>query len=231
MATEMDTFVTIKNGNKQVAEKLREIFQPNEGEWTCYSTTLANRLYGTNYTWNDKLKYGENEELGNTAPDIEWMGENIGANWIYSVFTYNDQPELIDLKLTTPYAVPQGFLNKLAEVLSEVKSDCYIVGTYEDEIPQTVGAFVYAWDYEDIEDDDSGVVEDILEQMESDEEIEDVDFNGDVIQFANGWDWFSGSPNGREEMHNSLQELQVSLEEAYLEFVQDKKDNPEDYED
>jgi hypothetical protein len=45
-----------------------------------------------------------------------------------------------------------------------------------------------------------------------------------------GWDWFSGSPNGREKMHDLQAELKQSLEDAYLEYLEDKKNNPEDYE-
>ena len=60
-------------------------------------------------------------------------------------------------------------------------------------------------------------------------EIEDIDFEGEFVEFDDGCDWFSGSPNGREKMHDLQAELKKSLEDAYLEYLQDKIDNPDDY--
>ena len=73
-------------------------------------------------------------------------------------------------------------------------------------------------------------VAEILEMTQDEYEIEDIDFDGETVEFMDGWDWFSGSPNGREKMHDLQAELKQSLEDAYLEYLEDKKNNPEDYE-
>jgi len=230
MATHMESWVTVKNGNKEVAQKLKEILQPDNGKYSCNTIELVNRLHGTSFSWDENLSREENQEAENTWPDWDWMQDNVGSKWITSEFHYDDNPENCHIQFTTAYSVPQPFLDKLAKELAKIKEDCYIIGTYEDEAPEVVGAFIYAGDYDDIEDDDSIEVVEILEMQSEENEVEDVDFNGDVIQFADGYDWFSGSPNGREKMHNMVTELRDSLEEAYFEYLEDKKNNPQDYE-
>ena len=210
MATSMDTFVSVKNGNTEVAEKLKELLDTKD------SNQLVNNLFDTDF----------NED---NYPTVEWMIDNVGAKWITCEFNYDDDPTMCHIQFETAYSVPQGFLKRLAEELGKVKEDCYIVGDYEDEVPTLIGAFVYSHDYEDIEDDDSIEVAEILEMIQDEYEIEDIDFEGETVEFMDGWDWFSGSPNGREKMHELQAELKKSLEEAYLEYLQDKIDNPNDY--
>jgi hypothetical protein len=202
MATSMDTFVSIRKGNKEVAEKLKELLD------TDTPNQLVNNLFDTDY--ND-----------DNYPTVEWMIDNVGAKWIQCEFNYDDDPQHCHIQFETAYSVPQGFLKRLAEELSKIKEDCYIVGDYEDESPEVIGAFVYAHDYDDIEDDDSIEVADILDKLIEDDTIEDIDFNGDTIEFDGGYDWFSGSPNGREKMHNLQSELKKSLEDAYLECLEE----------
>jgi len=50
-----------------------------------------------------------------------------------------------------------------------------------------------------------------------------------MVTYEDGYEWFSDSPNGREKLHDNQAELRDSLEEAYLECLQDKIDNPDDY--
>lgn len=206
MATSMDTFVSVKNGNKEVAERLKELLDTDD------SNQLVNNLFDTDF----------NED---NYPTVDWMIDNVGTKWIRSEFNYDDDPAMCHIQFETAYSVPQGFLKRLAEELGKIKEDCYIVGDYEDESPTLIGAFVYAHDYDDIEDDDSIEVADILEKMLEEEPIEDMGFDGETIEFVDGYDWFSGSPNGREKMHDLQAELKKSLEDAYLEHLEDKKNN------
>ena len=204
MATSMDTFVSVRNGNKEVAERLEELLDTND------SNQLVNNLFDTDFSEDN-------------YPTVDWMIDNVGAKWITSEFNYDDDPSMCHIQFETAYSVPQGFLKRLAEELGKIKEDCYIVGDYEDESPEVIGAFVYSHDYEDIEDDDSIEVADILEKLEDGEPIEDIDFDGETIEFVDGYDWFSGSPNGREKMHDLQAELKKSLEDTYLEFKEEQE--------
>ena len=173
MANIMESYVQFRNGNKEVAEKLNEIFG---GKST--SIPLINNLYGTDYTWDIDLSREENDEAGNTWPEWDWMQNNVGSKWIRCEFDYDDDPENIHLVLETAWSVPQGFLKKLSEVLIDIKEDCYITGTYEDESYEPMGAFLYGKLWDDIEDldeeidndkmwEDDFYMEDIREQVES----------------------------------------------------------------
>lgn len=195
MANEMETYVTIKNGDVNVANKLKELFTPKEGEYNSRTIELINRLYNKDYTWDINLSKEENEEAENTWPEYQWLGDNIGSKWIYSEYDHDDDTEFTHLVLTTAWSVPQGFLKKLSEVLSDIKEDCYIMGTYEDESYDPMGAFLYAKDFDDIEDLDEEIDEDKI--WEDDFYIEDL----------------------REK----TSKLQYEIEEAYLEFLNEEK--------
>ena len=186
MANHMETYIHIKNGDIKVAEKLKEIFTPAEGEYQVDTEDLAKRIFGEDAP----------EEY-----DRGWYIDNIGAKWVYSEFEYDDNCEYIHLNLTSAWSVPQYLLERLAKVLYDIKEDCYICGSYEDESMDPCGAFVYAKDYDDIEDYD--------DEYDWDEDEKD--------------DFY------RENWHDKIFELQKEVEEAYLEYLEDKKNNPEDY--
>ena len=195
MANEMETYVTIKNGDVNIANKLKELFTPKEGEYNSRTIELINRLYSKDYTWDINLSREENEEAENTWPEYQWLGDNIGSKWIYSEYDHDDDTEFTHLVLTTAWSVPQGFLKKLSEVLSDIKEDCYIMGTYEDESYDPMGAFLYAKDFDDIEDLD--------EEIDEDKIWED--------------DFYT------EDLREKTSKLQYEIEEAYLEFLNEKE--------
>ena len=195
MANEMETYVTIKNGDVNVANKLKELFTPKEGEYNSRTIELINRLYGKDYTWDINLSKEENEEAENTWPEYQWLGDNIGSKCIYSEYDHDDDTEFTHLILTTAWSVPQGFLKKLSEVLSDIKEDCYIMGTYEDESYDPMGAFLYGKDFDDIEDLD--------EEIDEDKIWED--------------DFYT------EDLREKTSKLQYEIEEAYLEFLNEEK--------
>ena len=57
----MTTYITIVNGDIKVANKLKEIFTPKEGEYNSTTIELINRLYNENYTWESNLSNEENK--------------------------------------------------------------------------------------------------------------------------------------------------------------------------
>ena len=176
----METYITIKNGDIKVAEKLKEIFTPTEGEHDVWTQILAERIFGEDTP----------EEV-----NYEWAIDNLGAKWVYSEFEYDDDPKNIHLILTSAWSVPQGLLERLAKNLYDIKEDCYICGTYEDESMDPCGAFIYAKDYDDIEDYD--------DEYDWDKDEED--------------DFY------RETWHDKVFELQKEVEEAYLESLKEQE--------
>jgi len=186
MANHMETFIHIKNGDNKVAEKLKEIFTPNEGDYDTHTEDLYKRLYG------DEAP----EEY-----DRGWVCDNLGAKWVYSEFEYDDKPEHIHLLLTSAWSVPIQMLEKLAKILTDIKEDCYICGTYEDESYDPCGAFLYAKDWDDIEDWDG-------------------EFD---------WDKYEEDDFYLENWRDEYMSLEKDIEEAYFDYLKDKEENPEDY--
>jgi len=182
----METFIHIKNGDNKVAEKLKEIFTPNEGDYDTHTEDLYKRLYG------DEAP----EEY-----DRGWVCDNLGAKWVYSEFEYDDKPEHIHLLLTSAWSVPIQMLEKLAKILTDIKEDCYICGTYEDESYDPCGAFLYAKDWDDIEDWDD-------------------EFD---------WDKYEEDDFYLENWRDEYMSLEKDIEEAYFDYLKDKEENPEDY--
>ena len=200
MASEMTSFVKVKKANKEVYQKLKEIFTPSEGKYDVNSIELINRVWGRNYSYKEE---NENWDEEKDWPSWEEWDKLLGPKWCNGEEFYMDEgDDEGSFILRAAYAVPQVLLEKIAKILSEIKEDCYLVGNYEHEDYDPVGAFLYAKDWDDIEDLDSGY------------DSEDLWENDEL----------------RDEMWEEVNELETDIERAYFEYLEDKKNNPEDYE-
>ena len=197
MANEMSTYVRVANGNQKVADRLKELFTPTEGQWEVNAVEILNRMLGTNYSYNDKE--GWNREID--WPTQEIWDSYIGPKWMYVDYDHSDNPEDCHIMIRSAWYVPSEFLSKLAEELYTIDEECFIYGTYEDESYDPMGAFVYAKGWDDIEDLD--------EEIDFDKIWEDDDY--------------------REELQYANNDLCDSMVDAYKQFLEDKKNNPEDY--
>ena len=227
MATEMENYVSFKNANKEVFDRVREIFQDPDKESkypdsTTNTPNMVNKLYGKNIRYREDGDDSWTEEK-DWVPQ-EWWDENVGTRYIHSQIDYlYDETGEGAIILTTAHSVPQNFLHNLAKDLGKIKKDVYIYGTYECETYDPVGAFIYAGDYEDIEDNDSIEACEIVELM-NDVDIEDVNYDGENTLYESGFEWFHDSPNGREKLHDNQAELRDSLVNAYLEYLEELKE-------
>ena len=199
MANEMTSFVRVKNANDDVVKRLKEIFTPSEGKYDVNSIELMNRIYGTNYSYEaDK----ENWDRDTDWPSNEEWEAKMGPKWSYGEEFYMEKgDEEGSFIIRSAWSVPQNLLSNIAKELYTIKEDCYIVGNYEDESYDPVGAFLYANGWDDIEDLDSGYDS---EDLWEDDEL-------------------------REQMQDELCELEQDIESVYHEYLQDKIDNPDDY--
>ena len=200
MASEMTSFVKVKKANKEVYQKLKEIFTPSEGKYDVNSIELINRVWGRNYSYREE---NENWDEEKDWPSWEEWDKLLGPKWCNGEeFYMDDEDDEGSFILRAAYSVPQVLLEKIAKILSEIKEDCYLVGNYEHEDYDPVGAFLYAKDWDDIEDLDSGY------------DSEDLWENDEL----------------RDEMWDEVNELETDIERAYFEYLEDRKNNPEDYE-
>ena len=199
MANEMTTLVRVKNANDDVVKRVTEIFTPESGSYDVSSIELLNRVYGTNYSYEAEKEDWDREK--DWPSNEEWQSK-MGPKWSYGEEFYMEEGDTEgSFIIRSAWSVPQVLLESIAKELYTIKEDCYLVGNYEDEGYEPVGAFIYAKDYDDIEDLDHAY------------DVEDL------------WD----DDELRDKMYDEIIKLENELESCYFEYVQDKIDNPEDY--
>jgi hypothetical protein len=162
MANVMTTYVKIKNLDAESHKKLVDLFQ-TEGDSFTDKDILPhfNKLYDRNFNDTNNF-YG-----------IAFMTDNVGSKWLniefgcWSTEEFKQYSDTVDLILESAWNVPTLYIEQLTSVLTEINKDIIVYGTYEDESWEPMGAFVYAYDYDDIEDyDDEVDVEDMLNDEE-----------------------------------------------------------------
>lgn len=139
MANTMTTYVKICNLNEVTFNKVKELFDTKDGLQVDIDNHF-NRLFSTEF---DDL----NHEI-----DWEWMHKNIGSKWIR--IEYDEYDLQVNLMIESAWSVPTYYLQNLIGFLNRYDTDIVAYGTYEDESYSPVGAFVYAYEYDDIEDYD-----------------------------------------------------------------------------
>ena len=200
MANEMRTYVTVKSDEPAVAKRLQEIFKSRRGTWEVDALDVINNLEGTSYFYSNE-KEGFDKDLNFPSNDL-WESI-IGPKWMNVEYDHSDLPENCNIVLSSAWHVPTAFLERLRDELQKIDEDCYIKGTYEDESYDPCGAFVYGkFEYEDMEDYD------------------------DVYD----WDAADEDDFYNETWVESLNDLSTDLEVAYIEYLEDIKENPDLYE-
>ena len=204
MANEMRTFVKVVSKDPRVATRLQEIFkfEKVDGKYEPNALDIINNIKGTDYSFsNETTKEDWNRDVD--FPSNELWDEMIGPKWLYVEYDHQELPQNCNIVFRTAWSVPTAFLNVLRNELQQIDPECYIVGSYEDETYDPSGAFVYGkFDYDDMEDYD--------EPFDWDEADED--------------DFYT------ERWHDEIFQLEQDVETAYLEYLQDRIDNPQDYE-
>jgi hypothetical protein len=195
MANIMTTYVKIKNLDEESHKKLVDLYQTDSESFTDKDLLPHfNKLYDREFNDTDNF-YG-----------IAFMTDNVGSKWLsiefgcWSTEEFKQYSDTVDLVLESAWNVPALYLEKLTEVLTEINKDVVVYGTYEDESWEPMGAFVYAYDYDDIEDYDEEVE---FEDMLNDEEY-------------------------RYEVMNDLREHRDAMYEAYLEVKAEREEDEND---
>jgi hypothetical protein len=192
MANIMTTYVKIKNLDEETHKKLVDLYQTDSESFTDKDLLPHfNKLYDRNFNDTDNF-YG-----------IAFMNDNVGSKWLsiefgcWSTKEFKEYSDTVDLVLESAWNVPALYLEQLTAVLTEINKDVVVYGTYEDESWEPMGAFVYAYDYDDIEDYD--------EEVEFEDMLHDEEY--------------------RYEVMSDLREHRDSLYEAYLEVKKEREED------
>jgi hypothetical protein len=169
MANVMTTYVKIKNLDEESHKKLVDLFQTESDSFTDKDLLPHfNKLYDRDFNDTDNF-YG-----------IAFMNDNVGSKWLniefgcWSTEEFKQYSDTVDLILETAWNVPTKYLEQLTSALTEINKDIIVYGTYEDESWEPMGAFVYADDYDDIEDYD--------EEVEIDDMLNDEEYRYEVMR-------------------------------------------------
>jgi hypothetical protein len=184
MKNTMTTYVKIKGLNEENFLKVRELFETeNDNSSYVKLTDHFNQLFGEQFNDSDNV-------IGR-----EWMERNIGSKWIQIEFGDAEYSPETDLVIESTWNVPTGYIQRVRDVLTEWDKDITLSGTYEDMDYSPIGAFVYAFDYDDIEDYD--------EEVSLDEMMGDDEYN--------------------ERVYGELYSLRDDLYEVYLEVKKERE--------
>jgi hypothetical protein len=183
MANSMYTWVQVENLNSGSKEKLVELLSPESGSYQLDATTFSQR-------------YFDGDEPEETYDKYSFRIDEYGAKWWYVNDCY-DNGDAVEFNIESAWSVPVELLQKLRTWLQKDNNDVIIRGTYEDESYQPTGAFLYAKDYDDIEDTDIG-------EIDSEKLYEDDDY--------------------RESLDQERFDLADSLFKSYQETLKENKD-------
>lgn len=144
MANTMTTYVKVSNLNPETHKKFTEIFSVTEDDSFVNILDNLTKMFGVNPNESKITR--------------EWMIENTGSKSL-EIQVFNDSmdgkfSEDINLIINSAWNVPTKYIQKLVEILNAIDKNVVAYGTYEDESYSPVGAFVYGYDYDDIEDYD-----------------------------------------------------------------------------
>ena len=139
MANDVSNYIVVQNVNAQITEKLKEIFKPNKHEDGSFeldvmTVDLVNRVY-------DNIWANGNEDYNRL-----WVVEACGAKWFYGHIT-NEEESRVCIRIVSAWDPVIGFVEKLAETLSNIKEDIWIEHTFEDEAWCFAGVHLAAKNY------------------------------------------------------------------------------------
>lgn len=156
MANTMTTYLKIQNLNEENYSKFSELFKTeNESSSYVELNNHFNKLFDEQFNDSDNVI------------SRDFMDQNIGSKWITVEFGNDGYSSEVEVIIESAWSVPTEYLQKVRDVLTEWNEDITLSGTYEDEGYSPIGVFVYAFDYDDIEDYDEEV--DFEEMMNDDE--------------------------------------------------------------
>ena len=188
MANHIENYITVENSNEEVLKEVQRVFKLEEGEWEVDTETLAKRVFGDDAP----------EEY-----DRGWYCEECGAKWLYgSIEDDSDEEQIV--RITSAWDPVNGWIERFAYNLRQIKEDVVVHNTFEDEGYNFAGVYFTSKYYDDVE------------------WVDIEEYN--VEEF---WD----NDELREEYHNDLYQVLLDHKEAYKNTLEDVEKNPDDYAD
>lgn len=183
MANIMTTYVKVVNLNEETFKQIKELFETEKSD-SAYVNLFkhVNKLYGT--------------EFNDSNLDKAWMFDNIGVKWFTIEFDQIDYAPEVEFVIESDNNVPTEYLQNLINYLTQWDKEIALYGLYEEEEYNPIGAFVYGYEWDDIED------------------FDDYDSN-------RMWD----DDDYRDEIMDRLHDHRDALYESYLEDKKEREED------
>lgn len=137
MANTVFNYITINNAGGNVVEKIKEIFKCTSEDpfETTLTVELVNALFDN--IWPN----------GSGDYDRSWVENKCGAKWFNGYVSNYGDDGTITINIESAWDPIFGWVEKLAEVLCNIKSDVWIQNRFEDEGYNFAGVHLIAKDY------------------------------------------------------------------------------------
>jgi hypothetical protein len=152
MANHVENYIVIENSNEEVLKEVQRVFQLDEGEWEVHSENLVKRVFG---------------EDAPEQYDRGWYCDNAGAKWLNGSIEDNSPEEPI-VRITSAWDAINGWVERFAQNLRNIKEDVVVHNTFEDEGYNFAGVYYTSKEYDDCEWVDMDEF-DVEEMWENDE--------------------------------------------------------------
>ena len=150
MANNVYSRITFREINEDAVNKLKELFDRcEEQEWG--RRWFADMFVEGDVTYDNVKQY-------------EWTCEHIGPKWCY-IEDHSFESDDVFLQTESAWSPPEQGMIKLLEILTEIDPNIVTTLTYEDEMPNFIGAYVYKGTeiVDGAEDDSNEIVEYVLD--------------------------------------------------------------------
>jgi hypothetical protein len=135
MANHIENYIRVENANEDVLNEIKRVFQIEEGDYQVHTEDLAKRVFG---------------EDAPQEYDRGWYCDECGAKWLNGCIEDDDLDE-IRILMTSAWDPINGWVERFAQNLRNIKEDVVVYNTFEDEGYNFAGVYYTSKEYDDCE--------------------------------------------------------------------------------
>jgi hypothetical protein len=182
MANHIENYIRVENANEDVLNEIKRVFQIEEGDYQVHTEDLAKRVFG---------------EDAPQEYDRDWYCDECGAKWLNGCVEDEHLDEICIL-ITSAWDHINGWVERFAQNLRNIKEDVVVYNTFEDEGYNFAGVYYTSKEYDDCEFVD--IDEYDIEKIWEDDDV-------------------------REQYHDELHQILDGHREAHKTTIEDNQQN------
>ncbi len=195
MANNVNTCIDMENLNSNAVNLIKELYS-RVRETEDYKWFGDMFVDGTNVTYEQSEKY-------------EWTLENIGPKWCY-IEDFDVGENGCMIRTVSAWGAPITAVENLLTTIAAICPDVVTEVTYEDEMPNFIGANFYTGDT--LDDSSEWDYDELLEEVKKHHDIEE-DEDGDLTEESQDIVWENIWETSRDLQQEFLSECRGRLNE------------------